>query len=91
MAVLGAMGELGEASAAGHREVEALAREAADVVILIGEAFGSSPWADDTPPQVADRLEPGDTVLLKASRSLRLERLIPAIEAKFGKAPGDGR
>ncbi len=43
-------------------------------------------WTDDLPDQVAALLEPGDTVLLKASRGMRLERLIPAIEKRFGKA-----
>ncbi|MEM1354902.1 MAG: UDP-N-acetylmuramoyl-tripeptide--D-alanyl-D-alanine ligase [Planctomycetota bacterium] len=43
-------------------------------------------WSDDLPDRVADLLQPGDTVLLKASRGMRLERLIPAIERRFGKA-----
>lgn len=34
--------------------------------------------------RVAALLQPGDTVLLKASRGMRLERLIPAIERRFG-------
>lgn len=42
-------------------------------------------WTDDLPDQVAALLQPGDTVLLKASRGMRLERLIPAIEKRFGK------
>lgn len=33
---------------------------------------------------VAGLLRPGDLVLLKASRGMELERLIPSIEAKFG-------
>ena len=41
-------------------------------------------WTEDLPEQVADLLSPGDTVLLKASRGMRLERLIPAIERRFG-------
>lgn len=42
-------------------------------------------WTDDLPAQVADLLQPGDAVLIKASRSIGLERLVPAIEARFGK------
>lgn len=39
---------------------------------------------DDTVPKsIAEMLDHGDTVLLKASRGMRLERLIPAIEARF--------
>jgi UDP-N-acetylmuramoyl-tripeptide--D-alanyl-D-alanine ligase len=42
---------------------------------------------DDALPQaVATLLAPGDTILLKASRGMRLERLLPAIEARFGVA-----
>ena len=44
------------------------------------------PWHDAIPDLVASWLEPGDVVLLKASRSMRLERLIPAIEARFEQA-----
>jgi len=43
-------------------------------------------WSDNLPEKIAALLDPGDTVLLKASRGMRLERLIPAIEARFGKA-----
>jgi UDP-N-acetylmuramoyl-tripeptide--D-alanyl-D-alanine ligase len=40
-----------------------------------------SEFQDDTPQHVAAMIEPGDTVLIKASRSMRLERLIPAIKS----------
>ena len=43
------------------------------------------PWTDQTPDLVATLLEPGDTVLLKASRELALERLLPAITSRFGQ------
>jgi UDP-N-acetylmuramoyl-tripeptide--D-alanyl-D-alanine ligase len=46
-------------------------------------------WSDDLPDKVAALLQPGDTVLLKASRGMRLERLIPAIEQRFGAAQDD--
>ena len=36
-------------------------------------------WSDDLPRVVASLLQPGDVVLLKASRLLALERMIPAM------------
>jgi UDP-N-acetylmuramoyl-tripeptide--D-alanyl-D-alanine ligase len=41
-------------------------------------------WSDDVPAQVAALIKPGDLVLLKASRGMGLERLIPAMSAKLG-------
>lgn len=83
VAVLGDMLELGEAGADAHRQIADEARAVADQTVLIGQAFGADPWTDATPTRVADSLQPGDTVLLKASRGLALERIIPAIQAKF--------
>lgn len=40
-------------------------------------------WSDDLPQTVTAMLQPGDAVLLKASRGMRLERLVPAIEQRF--------
>lgn len=100
VAILGDMFELGEASSSAHEAIATYAATALiGPVLLIGDAFSRVQiepdfshmadafiWSDDLPEKVAALLEPGDTVLLKASRGMRLERLIPAIEARFGKA-----
>ena len=44
-------------------------------------------WADDTADRVAALLTPGDTALIKASRLMQLERLIPAIERHLAGLP----
>ena len=99
--IFGDMLELGKQTANQHKLVgQAVSVEGVDKFITIGPAaahahedlLASVPsrrydqWSDDLPNQIADLLEPGDTVLLKGSRGMRLERLIPAIEARFGKA-----
>ena len=104
IAVLGEMRELGEHAPEAHAEVARLADHAADVVFLLGSAYpersaesASLPFGND-PEQcdaaaalIARRLEPGDTVLLKASRGVRLERLLPAIRQRFGPDTADDR
>lgn len=100
VAVLGSMLELGERSAAIHRETLAEVLYAdLDLVIVTGAfARAAEGLADDRidavedPRELARRLprmvEPGDAVLLKASRGVRLERLIPVLESSFGEGRG---
>lgn len=40
-------------------------------------------WSEGLPREVAAELEPGDTVLVKASRVMGFERLLPAIAERF--------
>ncbi|MEO0514602.1 MAG: UDP-N-acetylmuramoyl-tripeptide--D-alanyl-D-alanine ligase [Planctomycetota bacterium] len=84
VAVLGDMLELGSASAAAHRAIADEARRVADEMLLIGERFGGAAWSTQLADEVAEGLEAGDTVLLKGSRGMGLERIIPAIEKRFG-------
>ena len=96
--VLGTMLELGERSAEIHRETLAAVLELdLDLYVLAGAfARAARGFADDR-IQVAEELAelerrlprmvgPGDKVLLKASRAVRLERVIPALESRFGGA-----
>jgi UDP-N-acetylmuramyl pentapeptide synthase len=96
IAVLGRMGELGTESERGHRQVgEAAGREHIPFVITVGDeagwiAGGAEAGGVQTVIRTADIEEatralrgiarPGDAVLVKASRSARLERVIQAME-----------
>jgi UDP-N-acetylmuramoyl-tripeptide--D-alanyl-D-alanine ligase len=96
IAVLGGMGELGKESERGHRSVgEVAGREKIGCVITVGEtarwiADAAESSGVGTVIRTADADEaartlrgiamPGDTVLVKASRSARLERIVLAME-----------
>ena len=95
VAVLGTMRELGETSAQLHREVaRAALAGGADIVAGIGEfraalqvvgagdprvVIGSD--VDDLWPVLQPRLHANAAILLKASRGVRLERLLPYLIA----------
>ena len=95
--IFGDMFELGDAGPAAHRVVGEMAwgaslRRFVSIGSLSRDANADihfEEFTDRTPDDVADLLQPGDTVLLKASRGMRLERLIPAIERRFGVAQDD--
>jgi UDP-N-acetylmuramoyl-tripeptide--D-alanyl-D-alanine ligase len=93
VAVLGTMRELGEASARAHREVaEAALASGAELVCGIGE-FGPAlrdlaaadervliaDDVDDLWPRLQPRLARNAAILLKASRGVRLERMLPLL------------
>jgi UDP-N-acetylmuramoyl-tripeptide--D-alanyl-D-alanine ligase len=93
IAVLGGMAELGEGAPRYHREVgEHAAEREIDLVITVGEqalpiadGFGGESHAVATPEEagvlLGELAEPGDWVLLKASRSVGLERALGAAAA----------
>jgi UDP-N-acetylmuramoyl-tripeptide--D-alanyl-D-alanine ligase len=101
VAVLGTMLELGEASARLHEEIlrEALTA-GVDLLVATGafahaaEAMGSSDaegllLASDWQtayPMLRERLAGDEIVLLKASRGVAMEGILPLIEADFGHA-----
>jgi len=80
IAVLGEMAELGSGAAEYHREIGGKAR-AAGVELLIGVGEPAREYGPDelvaTPEEAAEllaaQLEPGDTILVKGSRSAGLE------------------
>ncbi len=105
VAILGDMAELGSHAGEAHREVGAAAgRLGLDVLVAIGRhseltreaAAGtktrlSFPDVESALPAVRDLLRNGDTVLAKASRSSRLERVIEALREhlRSGEPPSN--
>jgi UDP-N-acetylmuramoyl-tripeptide--D-alanyl-D-alanine ligase len=92
VAVLGEMAELGEGAPAFHEQVGHAAAENADVLVAVGELARGYLGAgvteerhavsvDDAGAALDELLRPGDVVLLKASRSVGLERLAEALTA----------
>lgn len=95
IAVLGEMAELGPNAPAYHREVGEHARgEGIDVLIGVGEPareYGPDELVAD-PAEAAEllaaQLEPGDAILVKGSRSARLEAVADFLQGEA--APGRG-
>jgi UDP-N-acetylmuramoyl-tripeptide--D-alanyl-D-alanine ligase len=85
VAILGGMAELGEHAEQYHRELGELARELGIEVLAVGElarGYRADNWVPDAATAtVAARelVEPGDAVLVKASRSVGLEGIAPAL------------
>jgi UDP-N-acetylmuramoyl-tripeptide--D-alanyl-D-alanine ligase len=91
--VLGTMRELGEASTRCHDEISAYALEAgAEVIAGVGEFARALPEAAPNDPRIVvsetveglwpllqPRLAPDAVILLKASRGVELERIVPQI------------
>jgi UDP-N-acetylmuramoyl-tripeptide--D-alanyl-D-alanine ligase len=85
VAILGGMAELGDHTDRHHRELAELAGELGIEVIAVGDvahAYGFETWVPDADAalEAARKLvEPGDAVLVKASRSVALEGIAPAL------------
>lgn len=91
--ILGTMRELGGSSDRCHDEISRLALESgADVIAGVGEYVNSftrvapgdervilSGTVSELWPRLAPRLEPNAVILLKASRGVQLEQLVPQI------------
>jgi UDP-N-acetylmuramoyl-tripeptide--D-alanyl-D-alanine ligase len=93
IAVLGEMAELGEGAASYHRDVGESARaEGVDLLVGVGEPardYGPDELLG-TPGEAAEWLasqaEPGDTILVKGSRSAGLEAVAERLEELLGAA-----
>lgn len=85
VAILGGMAELGEHAERYHRELGELARELEIEVLAVGALardYGAATWVPDAESAVAaaeELVQPGDAVLVKASRSVGLEGIAPAL------------
>jgi UDP-N-acetylmuramoyl-tripeptide--D-alanyl-D-alanine ligase len=102
--VLGDMLELGPISESAHREVgRAVAASGAAEFIGVGRAAQVAVEAarqaglpeshhvttfEDTVALLLKRLAPGDAVLVKGSRGMRMERVVDALVARFGGEVG---
>ncbi|HTG45532.1 MAG TPA: UDP-N-acetylmuramoyl-tripeptide--D-alanyl-D-alanine ligase [Verrucomicrobiae bacterium] len=103
IAVLGEMAELGESSVMAHEEIgRRAAAGKVDFLVTVGNsrkimakaARGAGlrhvvelAEADQAGPAVTEMVRPGDLVLIKASRSARLERVVDFLAARFA-TPG---
>jgi UDP-N-acetylmuramoyl-tripeptide--D-alanyl-D-alanine ligase len=93
LAILGEMRELGAYSDMGHREVGTRAKEVADKIIavaeggrLIAESAGKkATWvatAEEASKVAQSEIRNGDTVLVKASRGVQLDKVVEVLQSE---------
>ena len=85
IAILGGMAELGEHADEHHHRIADLAAELGIEVLAVGDlarGYDAATWVADASEALAaarDLVRPGDAVLVKASRSVALEGIAPAL------------
>ena len=85
LAILGGMAELGDQAERHHREIAELADELGIELLAVGDlalAYGADAWEPDAASALATArrlVQPGDAVLVKASRSVALEGIAPTL------------
>lgn len=85
VAILGEMKELGDTGEALHEEIGQYARKKADLIIGIGEMaklFKADYWFEDVEragSQVLAYLKEGDSILVKGSHSVHMEKVVEAL------------
>jgi UDP-N-acetylmuramoyl-tripeptide--D-alanyl-D-alanine ligase len=85
LAILGGMAELGDHADKHHLEIAELADELGIEVLGVGElarGYGADEWEPDAAAALETArslVRPGDAVLVKASRSVALEGIAPAL------------
>jgi UDP-N-acetylmuramoyl-tripeptide--D-alanyl-D-alanine ligase len=100
IAVLGDMAELGHSADMAHEEVgRRAAKENVDCLVAVGKSSRIManaalraglndvvvlPEVESAGAAVIELVRPGDVVLVKASRSVRLERLVECLAQRFG-------
>lgn len=85
VAILGDMRELGKFSKQAHQTVGKMAREVFDVVVAVGQeskVMDADYWFSDAAsalPPIKQLIKEGDLILVKASHSIGLEKIVDAL------------
>jgi len=86
VAILGEMKEIGPISSAAHLEIAKIAKRISDVTIGVGDGFKNCeldkwyPSVRELKENFGDIIKSGDVVLVKGSRSNKLEEVIEILK-----------